>query len=75
VGTKIIAVTIDCRYAEALAAFWRQALGFPEPRRRTDDHGLTYVELKRQGETTLLFQPVGENKCNRDVTDTYASLP
>ncbi len=58
--SRIIAVTIDCHDADALAEFWRQALGSPSPRHWQDGHGLTYVEL--EGETPVLFQPVGEGK-------------
>lgn len=64
----MLAVTIDCREAEVLAAFWQEALGFPETERWTDSHGLTYVELKEEGAVSLLFQPVPEGKRNREVT-------
>jgi catechol 2,3-dioxygenase-like lactoylglutathione lyase family enzyme len=60
--TRIIAVAIDCHDAEALAAFWRQALGYPDLERWQDGHGRTYVELRRDGEVPVLFQPVGEGK-------------
>jgi catechol 2,3-dioxygenase-like lactoylglutathione lyase family enzyme len=61
-STRIIAVTIDCHDAEALAGFWRHALGYPETERWQDGHGRTYVELRRGGEVPVLFQPVGEGK-------------
>jgi catechol 2,3-dioxygenase-like lactoylglutathione lyase family enzyme len=59
---RIIAVTVDCWDAEKLAAFWAHALGYPELSRWRDNHGLTYVEIGKDGETPLLFQPVGEEK-------------
>ncbi|WP_370949393.1 VOC family protein [Amycolatopsis sp. cg5] len=60
--SRIIAITVDCQDAEKLAAFWQQALDYPEPRRWRDGHGLTYVELQGKSGTPLLFQPVGEGK-------------
>ncbi len=59
---RIIAVTVDCRDADKLAAFWSRALGYPELSRWRDGHGLTYVEIGKGGETALLFQPVDEEK-------------
>jgi catechol 2,3-dioxygenase-like lactoylglutathione lyase family enzyme len=64
--SRVIALTIDCRDAEALAEFWAAALGYPERLRWTDGHGVTYVELRRDGEPPLLFQPVGENKAGKN---------
>lgn len=71
----MLAVTIDCREAEVLAAFWQEALGFPETERWTDSHGLTYVELKEEGAVSLLFQPVpeaktGKNRLHLDLAPT-----
>ncbi|WP_191253558.1 VOC family protein [Amycolatopsis oliviviridis] len=60
--TRMLAVTVDCREAEALAAFWKEALGYPETERWTDSHGVTYVELKSPDVPSLLFQPVPEKK-------------
>ncbi len=51
---------MDCHDAEALAAFWREALGCRETKRWQDAKGLEYVQL--QGEPIVLFQPVGEDK-------------
>ncbi len=62
----MLAVTIDCREADALAAFWQEALGYPEIARWTDGHGLTYVELKAEGVISLLFQPVPEGKTGKN---------
>ncbi|SFH07647.1 Uncharacterized conserved protein PhnB, glyoxalase superfamily [Amycolatopsis regifaucium] len=62
----MLAVTVDCREAEALAAFWKEALGYPETKRWKDSHGLTYVELRSQDEPSLLFQPVPEEKSGKN---------
>ncbi|SFJ51699.1 hypothetical protein SAMN05421835_10662 [Amycolatopsis sacchari] len=51
---------MDCHDAEALAAFWREALGHRETKRWQDAKGVEYVQL--QGEPIVLFQPVGEDK-------------
>ncbi|MEV6910205.1 VOC family protein [Amycolatopsis sp. NPDC051071] len=64
--TRMLAVTVDCREAEALAAFWKEALGYPETERWTDSHGLTYVELKGPDVPSLLFQPVPEEKSGKN---------
>lgn len=60
--TRIIAVAIDCRDPEALAAFWCHALGISAVERWQDAHGTTYVEIGGAGEPHLLFQPVPEAK-------------
>ncbi|MDT7725470.1 MAG: hypothetical protein QOI21_2046 [Actinomycetota bacterium] len=60
--TRIVAVTFDCHDAEALAAFWGEALGSTEFERWNDAHGVGYVELQLDGAAPLLFQPVGEGK-------------
>ncbi|MFF4591749.1 VOC family protein [Amycolatopsis sp. NPDC001319] len=70
-SSRLIAVAIDCRNAEALAEFWREALDYPATERWTDHHGLTYVELKAPGRASLLFQPVPEVSCNEDVTTAW----
>jgi catechol 2,3-dioxygenase-like lactoylglutathione lyase family enzyme len=61
-STRIIAVTIDCHDAEQLAAFWRSALNYPRTEQFRDGHGVCYVVLGAEGEPTLLFQPVPEDK-------------
>ncbi|QYN19894.1 VOC family protein [Amycolatopsis sp. DSM 110486] len=76
-NSRLIAVAIDCRNAEALAEFWREALDYPATERWTDHHGLTYVELKAPGRASLLFQPVPEgktvkNRLHLDVAPTTA---
>jgi hypothetical protein len=62
VTSRLIAITVDCRHAEALAEFWRHALDYPETSRWTDSHGVTYVELKAPDRPSMLFQPVPERK-------------
>ncbi|MEU8418132.1 VOC family protein [Amycolatopsis japonica] len=64
--TRMLAVAVDCREAEALAAFWKEALGYPETERWTDGHGVTYVELKSPDMPSLLFQPVPEGKSGKN---------
>lgn len=59
-AAHVIAVAIDCQDADALASFWREALGTPPPRRWRDADGLTYVQL--DGRPALVFQPVPERK-------------
>ncbi|MYW90570.1 VOC family protein [Amycolatopsis rubida] len=68
-SSRLIAVTVDCRDAAALAEFWREALGYPRAERWRDSHGLTYVELKAPDRPSLLFQPVPEGRCYEEVID------
>ncbi|MBK1784706.1 VOC family protein [Prauserella cavernicola] len=77
----VIAIAVDCADAEALAAFWREALGYPEPHRWSDADGRRYVQL--DGDPPLLFQPVpegktGKNRLHLDVApaegDQYAEV-
>ncbi|WP_326836068.1 VOC family protein [Amycolatopsis rhabdoformis] len=65
-SSRLIAVAVDCHHAEALAAFWREALGYPATEHWTDGHGLTYVELKGPDRPSLLFQPVPEGKTTKN---------
>ncbi|MFI5606942.1 VOC family protein [Amycolatopsis sp. NPDC051903] len=60
--SRLIAIAVDCRNAEALAEFWREALDYPKTHRWTDAHGVTYVELTAPDGPSLLFQPVPEDK-------------
>lgn len=60
----VLAVAVDCADPELLASFWRQALGYGEPRRWDDADGVRYVELG--GSPTLLFQPVPESKAGKN---------
>ncbi|WP_020658564.1 VOC family protein [Amycolatopsis benzoatilytica] len=65
-SSRLIAVAVDCRDAEALAEFWRAALDYPHTERWQDSHGLTYVELKAADRPALLFQPVSEGKSGKN---------
>ncbi|MFE3171274.1 VOC family protein [Amycolatopsis sp. NPDC059090] len=65
-SSHLIAVAVDCRDADALAEFWREALGYPRAERWPDSHGLTYVELKAPDRPSLLFQPVPEGKAGKN---------
>lgn len=58
----MIAVAFDCRHPDALAEFWREALDYRQTERWTDNHGVTYVEVKAPDRPSLLFQPVPEGK-------------
>lgn len=61
---RVLVVAVDCADAEGLAAFWRDVLGAPEPRRWRDADGVTYVQL--DSEPGLLFQPVPEPKAGKN---------
>ncbi|MBB2933114.1 putative enzyme related to lactoylglutathione lyase [Amycolatopsis bartoniae] len=60
-NSRILAVAVDCHDAEALAAFWRAALGYPDTKRWRDAKGVEYVQLEGDG-PMLLFQPVDDEK-------------
>ncbi|GDY29773.1 VOC family protein [Gandjariella thermophila] len=61
-ASRIIAVVVDCRDAESLAAFWCAALDYQVVRRWQDARGKEYVEAATDGRPTLLFHPVPEGK-------------
>ncbi|PXY34678.1 hypothetical protein DI005_30970 [Prauserella sp. PE36] len=61
---RVLAIAVDCADAERLAAFWREALAYPEPRRWRDADGVEYVEL--DGDPPLVFQPVPEEKAGKN---------
>ena len=65
-GSAVIAVAVDCRDAEALAAFWCAALGTGVDRRWRDAHGVGYVQIGTGGGPLLLFQPVPEPKAGKN---------
>ncbi|MBB4684183.1 VOC family protein [Amycolatopsis jiangsuensis] len=65
-SSRLIAIAIDCRDADALAEFWREALDYPLPQRWEDSHGRTYVELKAPDRPSILFQPVPEGKAGKN---------
>ena len=67
-----IAVAVDARDPEALAAFWCAVLGSSVVKRWTDSHGTAYVEIGLAGDVVLLFQAVaepteGKNRVHLDV--------
>ncbi|GAB2979038.1 VOC family protein [Amycolatopsis acidiphila] len=62
-NSRILAIAVDCRDAEALAAFWCGALGYRVTKRWKDAKGVEYVEIEGgEGEPMLLFQPVADEK-------------
>jgi predicted enzyme related to lactoylglutathione lyase len=75
-NSRILAIAVDCRDAESLAAFWCEALGYSTTKRWRDAKGVEYVQIEGgEGEPMLLFQPVAEDKAvkNRlhlDLTPT-----
>lgn len=75
-NSRILAIAVDCRGAEAQAAFWSEALGYGVTKRWKDAKGLEYVQIEGgSGEPTVLFQPVGEekvakNRLHLDLTPT-----
>ena len=60
--SRVIAVAVDCRDAEVLAAFWCAALGTELDRRWRDAHGVEYVQIGTGDRPLLLFQPVPEGR-------------
>jgi len=58
-----------------MVEFWCAALGYTETARWRDARGVEYVEIGRDGEPTLLFQPVpdakaGKNRLHLDLHPT-----
>jgi catechol 2,3-dioxygenase-like lactoylglutathione lyase family enzyme len=71
--SRVIAVAVDCRDAEALAAFWCAALGVEVDGRWRDAHGVEYVQIGTGEGPLLVFQPVpeaksGKNRLHLDIT-------
>jgi predicted enzyme related to lactoylglutathione lyase len=71
-AARPIAVAVDARDPESLAAFWRAVLGTDVVQRWTDAHGTAYVGIGLVGEVELLFQGVpapteGKNRVHLDV--------
>jgi catechol 2,3-dioxygenase-like lactoylglutathione lyase family enzyme len=60
--SRLVAVALDCRDPEALAAFWCAALGYRVRERWSDAAGTGYVETGDGDGVVLLFQPVREDK-------------
>jgi catechol 2,3-dioxygenase-like lactoylglutathione lyase family enzyme len=70
-----IAVAVDARDPEALAAFWCGVLGASVVQRWTDAHGTAYVGIGLVGDVVLLFQAVsepteGKNRLHLDLAAT-----
>jgi catechol 2,3-dioxygenase-like lactoylglutathione lyase family enzyme len=71
-AARPIAVAVDARDPESLAAFWCAVLGTDVVQRWTDAHGTAYVGIGLVGEVELLFQAVaapteGKNRLHLDV--------
>ncbi|WP_433786315.1 VOC family protein [Actinomycetospora sp. CA-101289] len=71
-AARPIAVAVDARDPESLAAYWCAVLGTDVVRRWTDAHDTPYVEIGLVGEVVLLFQAVaeptaGKNRVHLDV--------
>jgi catechol 2,3-dioxygenase-like lactoylglutathione lyase family enzyme len=64
--SRVMAVAVDCRNAEGLAAFWCAALGAEVRRRWRDVYGVEYVEIGTGEGTSLVFQPVPEGKSGKN---------
>ena len=60
--SRLVAVALDCRDPEALAAFWCPALGYRVRERWSDAAGTGYVETGDSDGAVLVFQPVHEDK-------------
>lgn len=76
--SRLLAVTLDCRHPEALAAFWCAALDYRVGERWTDAVGTGYVEIGDGDGAVLLFQPVQEakaakNRLHLDIAPTQGS--
>jgi catechol 2,3-dioxygenase-like lactoylglutathione lyase family enzyme len=65
-ASRIVAVVIDCRDAESVAAFWCAALGYQVARRWRDARGTQYVEASAPDRPMLLFHPVPELKTDKN---------
>lgn len=78
-SSDLIAIAVDCRDAEALAAFWCAALGYRVTGRWADERGTGYVEVGiEERDPILLFQPVpeskgGKNRLHLDVRPSSGS--
>lgn len=67
-----VAVTVDSRDPESLAAFWCAVLGTSVVRRWADTHGTPYVEIGLDRTAVLVFQRVdtpeaGKNRLHLDI--------
>jgi catechol 2,3-dioxygenase-like lactoylglutathione lyase family enzyme len=71
-AARPVAVAVDARDPESLAAFWCAVLGTDVVQRWADAHGTAYVGIELAGEVELLFQAVaapteGKNRVHLDV--------
>ena len=64
--SRLIAVAVDCRDPERLAAFWCAALGAEIDRCWRDAHGVEYVQIGTGDGPLLLFQPVPEDRTGKN---------
>ena len=76
--SRLVAVALDCRDPEVLAAFWCAALDYRVRERWTDAVGAGYVETGDGDSAVLLFQPVHEgkavkNRLHLDIAPTQGS--
>jgi catechol 2,3-dioxygenase-like lactoylglutathione lyase family enzyme len=61
--SRVLAIAVDCRDAEALARFWCAVFGHQVVDRWKDSRGVEYLEVgDGGGGQVLLFQPVAEGK-------------
>lgn len=73
--SRPIAVAVDARDPESLAAFWCAVLDTTVLRRWSDARGTAYVEVGLVGDVVLLLQAVadptpGKNRVHLDVAAT-----
>jgi catechol 2,3-dioxygenase-like lactoylglutathione lyase family enzyme len=64
--SRVICLAVDCRDSAVLTDFWCAALGYEVVKRWTDSRGTEYVEIGRDREPMLLFQPVPEGKSGKN---------
>ncbi|PVZ15049.1 VOC family protein [Actinomycetospora cinnamomea] len=74
-SSRPLAVAVDARDPEALAAFWCAVLDTSVVQRWTDAHGTDYIGVGLVGDVVLLFQAVadptpGKNRVHLDVAAT-----
>ncbi|HEY7597140.1 MAG TPA: VOC family protein [Actinophytocola sp.] len=60
--SRLLCLAVDCRNTSLVTRFWCAALGYEVVKRWTDSRGTEYVEIGREGEPMVLFQPVPEEK-------------
>jgi catechol 2,3-dioxygenase-like lactoylglutathione lyase family enzyme len=68
-GSRVLAVVLDCADVDRMTEFWREALGAAAIWRWTDARGKQYVEFglgAEQGDSVLLLQPVADLKRSKN---------